>query len=468
LGLLFELFNIDNNYVLYNPIVNKFFTITYEAYQHLSNIKNKDSNFYSEKTDLYSVKLIKDLSLDKSFSQAIYMDTKQQLEYKLNHHQRQLVLEMTKACNFRCKYCILSDIYQNNDQYLGGEMSIDTMKKSIDFFLKRTSDVDSITVSFYGGEPLLRFDAIKHCVDYAKKHALGKNLSFSMTTNGSVLTEEIIDFLADNDFKILISLDGPEEIHDMNRIFQNGKKTYSLIDKNINYIRNNYPDFFKKNIQFHAVIAFPQFTNEVIGFFRENYSNNFGYAYVEPGFDNEKFKNKYQINMEYSKKYSLVNHINETKKKMIEDIEFEDNITYLFDGEIARVFKLKPREQNDSFWPGGTCDIGSRRIFVDVNGNIFPCEKISYSNGENCIGHIEKGFDVPKICQTISEYEKTCVSCQTCWCAHLCRRCWKNKCIDEGFCNDMKNSVYKQIEDSLTLFFNNPSVVKRYDKVELK
>ena len=68
----------------------------------------------------------------------------------------------------------------------------------------------------------------------------------------------------------------------------------------------------------------------------------------------------------------------------------------------------------------------------------------------------------------IKGYEKTLVPCTKCWCANLCKRCWKQKSIDENFCENMRKSIFKQIQNSLKLLIETPTIVKRYDKVELK
>jgi len=112
-------------------------------------------------------------------------------------------------------------------------MSWDIAKKSIDFMLSHSADANAIDVSFYGGEPLLNPDLITKCMDYTLKKAEGKLVSFHVTTNGSLLTDEIIEALLKSNSKITVSLDGPKEIQDKNRKTICGEGTFDLVFDNI-------------------------------------------------------------------------------------------------------------------------------------------------------------------------------------------------------------------------------------------
>ena len=107
---------------------------------------------------------------------------------------------MTDACNFDCSYC-----YQNK-----GEKNIDvsTAKNGIDFFFPFFSD--GCKLSFYGGEPLLEFDKIKQTVNHIqnKKKELKKEIKYTISTNGSLLTDRILTFMNQYEFSLLVSFDG--------------------------------------------------------------------------------------------------------------------------------------------------------------------------------------------------------------------------------------------------------------------
>ena len=113
-----------------------------------------------------------------------------------------------------------------------------------------------IMLAFYGGEPLLNLMLIKQSVEYIKEKAFGKNIKFAITTNGTLLTHEIVDFLVENNFQLAISLDGPESVHDQHRKFANSDKgSFRILKENYLSILNRYPEYAKK-ITFNTVLTF--------------------------------------------------------------------------------------------------------------------------------------------------------------------------------------------------------------------
>lgn len=109
----------------------------------------------------------------------------------------------------RCEYCVYSGSYENRRSHNNlHEISIETARKAIDLFVKIATNKSARTIIFYGGESLMAFNVIKDIVDYA--NSLEEGISFAMNTNLTLLTPEIITFLVKNDFRLTVSLDGPE------------------------------------------------------------------------------------------------------------------------------------------------------------------------------------------------------------------------------------------------------------------
>ena len=180
-------------------------------------------------------------------------------------------------CNIRCGYCFAS-----TGDYHGGRklMSIETAKAGIDFLLKKSGNRKRLEVDFFGGEPLLNFDVIKETVKYGreKEKALGKRIGFTMTTNGMLLNDEIIEFLNENMDNIVISLDGRPEVNDRMRKFVGGKGTTEdllpLIKKFVEkrgeksyYIRGTYTAYnldFSEDVLFMADQGFSEISVEPV------------------------------------------------------------------------------------------------------------------------------------------------------------------------------------------------------------
>ena len=86
---------------------------------------------------------------------------------------------------------------------------------------------------FMGGEPLLEFELIKKCVSYILQRKGDKKILFTMTTNGTLMTEDVIEFLVKYEFNLMISLDGDKKSHDINRRFKTGKGSFDIILENL-------------------------------------------------------------------------------------------------------------------------------------------------------------------------------------------------------------------------------------------
>lgn len=130
-----------------------------------------------------------------------------------------LVLNITNKCNLHCTYC-----YEPEEAKYGPaavQMDLETAQASIDFLWQRAGKSREVNVIFFGGEALLNFPLMRQIVTYAqaKARASGKIVHFSLTTNGTLLTDEIIDFFQAHRFGLTISIDGPKDLHDKRRSF---------------------------------------------------------------------------------------------------------------------------------------------------------------------------------------------------------------------------------------------------------
>lgn len=143
-----------------------------------------------------------------------------------------LVLTLTTGCNLGCTYCYREDLTTPSKATV---MEEDTAKRAIDLLLKESTGHEKVNVVFFGGEPTTRFRSIQALVPYAEAEAerLGKKVDFSLTTNASLLTEEMIAFFHAHRFGISVSMDGDEEIHDRYRITIGGKGTHKQVSKNV-------------------------------------------------------------------------------------------------------------------------------------------------------------------------------------------------------------------------------------------
>ena len=143
-----------------------------------------------------------------------------------------ICLNIIHGCNLRCKYCFAED-----GEYHGhkGVMDIDTAKKAIDYVIKRSGPRKNIEIDLFGGEPTLIMDTIKEIIKYARDNEKkwNKNIRFTMTTNATLLTDEMMDFMDKEMGNIILSLDGRQEVNDKVRIKVDGSGSYNDILPNI-------------------------------------------------------------------------------------------------------------------------------------------------------------------------------------------------------------------------------------------
>lgn len=149
-----------------------------------------------------------------------------------------LVLNVTNQCNLSCSYCYEYGEDKIVDTAFGKQpkfMSDQTAEESVDFLLKQSGPLKAVHMTFFGGETLLNFPVLRSTVAYARKKAaeMGKTIDFSLTTNATLLREEIIEFIVENRIGVTISIDGPKEMQDQFRVFHNGKGSYDVVEPKI-------------------------------------------------------------------------------------------------------------------------------------------------------------------------------------------------------------------------------------------
>lgn len=143
-----------------------------------------------------------------------------------------LVLNVTSKCNLSCKYC-----YEyGEDRIVEAKskprfMDEATARASIDFMFAEAGDSKHVHLTFFGGETLLNFKVLKFAMDYAKERArdAGKTVDASLTTNATLLRDEIIDWMVEHDIGVTVSMDGAQEQQDALRVFANGKGSYDVV-----------------------------------------------------------------------------------------------------------------------------------------------------------------------------------------------------------------------------------------------
>lgn len=304
-------------------------------------------------------------------------------------------------------------------------MGLELAKKSIDFLVDHAQDSRTISVGFYGGEPLLEFETVKKCIEYAEEKAEGRKLIFNITTNGTLINEEIVDFFEAHDVTLMISLDGPKEIHDKNRRFAvGGCGTFEKIVDNLERLRNKFPEYYKK-INFNMVID-PKNGFTCSNEFTMNYQLVKDSIFTSSTISTFYSKKEIDVSDEFVRERGY-----EVFKGIMAELNRVDkkSVSKLVAPYFARIKQVMHDEREysphlpEKAHHSGPCIPGVSRLFVNIEGNFFPCERVSELSEIMKIGHIDCGFDIGKIRRLLNIGKVTEKNCQNCWAFRFCELC---------------------------------------------
>lgn len=139
-----------------------------------------------------------------------------------------LCLHVAHTCNLNCEYCFASQGKYHGDRAL---MSFEVGKRAIDFLVENSGNRVNLEVDFFGGEPLMNFDVVKQIVAYSRsiEKEKNKNFRFTLTTNGVLVDDDVIEFANKECHNVVLSLDGRKEVHDHLRKTINGQGSYDIV-----------------------------------------------------------------------------------------------------------------------------------------------------------------------------------------------------------------------------------------------
>lgn len=164
---------------------------------------------------------------EELFTADVYKD------YVMDFKKRQTVvkalcLHIAHDCNLACRYCFAEEGEYHGRRAL---MSFEVGKKALDFLIANSGSRRNLEVDFFGGEPLMNWEVVKQLVEYGRsqEESHNKKFRFTLTTNGVLLNEEIMEFCNREMSNVVLSLDGRAEVNDRMRPFRNGKGSYELI-----------------------------------------------------------------------------------------------------------------------------------------------------------------------------------------------------------------------------------------------
>lgn len=349
---------------------------------------------------------------------------------KLEAHRMQLILNVTENCNFRCGYCVYGGGYPKYRGHRARNMPRAVAMAAIDDFLEHSGQTPRPAIGFYGGEPLLNSTLIQDCVRHVTSRRRGKDCHLVITTNGSLLKGAAADFLASAGFSIRLSLDGPAGVHDRFRRTKEGLGTWSLITANIRRFLARHPSYRTNGkLSFHAVVAPSMDVQEVNAFFcgPDVLHDGMKVNLVQPSRTGERCQDCPASDGGSPPGWGAV---------------YRAFVANAKSGAYARrpeapAFRLQRGAFADAFirfhqrtyltphlpqtlCPLSACVPGERRVFVNVDGDYFPCERVP-ETGDMKIGDVTRGINIDKVHAMLSDWVAASQDqCASCWCLSYC------------------------------------------------
>lgn len=244
------------------------------------NVKPEIMKKYPEIKDTDVDELISDIESLKETGQLFSDDIYEEYIDDISDRQtvvKALCLHIAHDCNLACRYCFAGQGEYNGESAL---MSAETGKKAIDFLIKSSGNRRNLEVDFFGGEPLMNFEVVKEIVAYGRslEEKYNKKFRFTLTTNGVLLNDDVLEFANKEMSNLVLSIDGRKELHDYMRPSRNGKGSYDIIlpkfieaaekrNQTDYYVRGTFTHFntdFDKDVIHLADLGFKQISVEPV------------------------------------------------------------------------------------------------------------------------------------------------------------------------------------------------------------
>ena len=315
---------------------------------------------------------------------------------------KSLCLHIAHDCNLRCKYC-----FADTGDFTHGRklMSFETGKAAIDFLMKKSGKIENLEIDFFGGEPMLNFGVVKQLVEYGREteKKFNKNIRFTLTTNGTLLDDDSMEFINEHISNVVLSADGRKNVNDKMRYYVDGSGTYDVILPNYKkLIENRDKDYYIRGTYTRANL---NFAADVLHFADEGFDQ----ISVEPVV----LDNNDELSL---REEDLPILFAEYEKLALEMIERYKN------GQVFNFFHFMiDLDAGPCLYKRCKgCGSGSEYVAITPEGDIYPCHQfVGYT--EYMMGNVHTGEFNRKIQNSFSDNNiATMEECKTCWVKYFC------------------------------------------------
>lgn len=313
-----------------------------------------------------------------------------------------LVLALAQTCNLRCVYCI----GDGGEYGRPGMMSEATALAAVDWLIQNSGDAERVRLSFAGGEPLLAFALLQRVVAYAKGRAAarGKAVSFSLTTNGSLLTNRVVPFLIQEGISVTVSFDGPAEIQDRQRPFRNGRGSWRRVSDNVRRLLAAVPDAMGQ-----ATVCAGSDPFAVRRGLREAGFRNYALNRASPVLPRRPLAQE----APHEDAGRMLAYRRAEVAGLLAAVRDRRLDPWTSPGEQVMLTRLATGRKNHA-----ACAVGRGVVAVAATGDLYPCPSF-LGLEEQRLGHIDDRVPVAVVDPNRVVVDELPV-CRTCWARYLC------------------------------------------------
>lgn len=314
------------------------------------------------------------------------------------------MINVSQRCNLTCSYCYVNKgLFDYEDEPLSF-MPVSATEELVKKVFENFQGFQTYAFHFYGGEPLMNFGAIQQIVEVAEKMAAayGKETEYHITTNGTLLGQDVADFMDKHKFTVYFSVDGDEAVHDEVRRYANGEGSYKDVEKNLEYLRT------KPGVHFIGSSVVRK------GFTLESAVNYL----VDIGANQCKVE---RVRLNDGENLTLSGEDHDCYIQEVAALAGH-YIKYLAEGKkpvdfrlSSKILQLLTGTRRDFF-----CPAGERMFGISGNGELYPCAlHVGRSNSK--IGDVRNGIEKDKQINFYSRFKlENHENCKICWARYLC------------------------------------------------
>jgi len=330
---------------------------------------------------------------------------------------RHLELMVTHDCPMRCRYCYGASGPDGWDAspYLYGatqrEMSIETARNGIDFLFAASGPRKDLSIIFFGGEPLLAVDLIEELIPYVrgKEKETGKTAGLSLSTNGMLLTPKVIGFLTRHRIGCQVSIDGPPEIHDRNRVMVDGAGSYETVIAGVRRLLAARPRRTSARATIaHGAVDLPRVAEHLL---------NLGFAsvHLEPAIGGA---TGLRITVEDAARIKEQNE--EMSHFLIKSIRA--NRFFNYTNLVRYIRQTRVVRDRQAHY----CGAGRTYFALSREGDFYPCHRFVGMESYR-MGSLTQGMDLTLQRRILDLTVDNRPACRECWARYLCGGgCWKH------------------------------------------